>query len=646
MSEEEQKELSILSTINKPDDLKTLSTKELELLCLEIRTFLINSVSKTGGHFSSNLGMVETTVALHYLLNSPSDKIIFDVGHQAYTHKILTGRLNRFNTLRKKGGMSGFPRREESEHDIVSAGHASVSISTGLGILTADRSLSKSNKVVCIIGDGSITGGLSFEALNHAGHLQKDLIIILNDNEMSIDKNVGALHNYLSTTTASKTYQNIRKDIERFFDILPFGLGKPIYKFGVRCKKALKAMFFKETIFSDLGFEYSGPINGHNLKEIIKTLENAIEIERPVVIHIITKKGIGYKLAEEKPHLYHGVEPFNLEVGIVKKPARTYTSCFGKTMLKLAKKDSRVMAVSAAMISGSGLKSFEESYPNRIYDVGIAEAHAVAFASGLAIAGLKPIVAIYSTFMQRAVDQVIHDLSVQNLNVVIAMDRAGLVPSDGETHQGIYDIAIFKGVPNLIFIAPATESELENSLFYAIKQKCPVLIRYPKAGLISEEVACKDKFITGDGVFISQNKGADVLFLSLGAILNEVITACKNLAKGGVICDVYNLRFIAPLNLAKIEEIAKSYKLVVCVEEGIKIGGIGESIALHLLKQGRNVGFLNLGCDNIHYPHASRDELLALTGLSHKEIAKAVKNEIKTLNIREKALEFKNKNFN
>ena len=663
-----------------PQNLKELTIAELNALCAQIRQLIIQTVSSNGGHLSSNLGAVELTVALHYVFDnsiaedkkSPTDKFIFDVGHQSYTHKILTGRADQLTGLRQKGGLSGFTRRSESKHDTVSSGHASVSISTALGLLKGQELLKEKGKVIAVIGDGSIANGTAFEALNHAGQILggksykalsrtdkigNNLIIILNDNEMSIDENVGALHDrfhqknagvlrsFPSKLIATKGYQTTRKNIEHFFDTMPFGWGEWWHNLGERCKKALKGFFFHETIFSELGFEYVGPIDGHNLKDIIKILRNVTKINRPTVIHLLTKKGKGYRQAENLPNLYHGVAPFNLKQGITNKNDNSFSSLFGSQLTELAAHNKKIVAITAAMCNGTGLAPFKKLYPNRFFDVGIAEGHAVTFAGGLALGGLKPVLSIYSTFMQRAVDHFIHDLAMQGLNTVIALDRAGLVAGDGESHQGIFDIALFKAIPNTIFLAPATGNELKLMLAWAFKQRGKaVLMRYPKATLPSEESGCEEDITLGNGVFVRKN-GGDVLIISVGAILSEAIEAVHLLNQKKIKTDIYNLRFISPINEKEFLNIIKPYKLLVVIEEGVKVGGIGESLNLMQQQRRQNVPFLHLAVANQFLAQASREELLKLCGLDAVSLTRQIQKFYQEHKIRSKSEQLKKEGF-
>ena len=633
--------MSLLSHINEPADLKKLTAAQLNTLAGEIREFLIQHVSQTGGHLSSNLGVVELTLALHYVFNSPEDKIIFDVGHQAYVHKILTGRKDQFDSLRQKDGLSGFTRRYESEHDIINTGHASNSISFGLGMLAANHIKGDRNKVICVIGDGGLTGGMALSALNNAGHMNKNLIVIVNDNNMSISKNVGALHNYLSRLTTTGQYDKIRRFFDRYLSHIPF-LGKFLYSVLRRLKRGVKGLFFKQTLFSDLGFEYVGPIHGHHIKDLISVLKNASIIDRPVVVHTVTEKGHGYPPAMQQPSLYHGVTPFDTRTGLMKSPAspaKTFTNIVSETLIEAARKDDRIVAITAAMPDGTGLSAFARHFPSRFFDVGIAEEHAVTFASGLALSGMKPVAAIYSTFIQRAVDQVIHDVAMQGASrVVFLMDRAGFVPADGENHQGLYDISIFRGIPNLNVLAPATGNELQAMILWALRQKRSTLIRYPKDHIPPEELGCEEAIHLGRGVFVRQHKGAPILFISVGAVLSEVLSATDILKeKHKINCDIFNLRFIAPLGEEELGEIMRNYKVVIVVEEASKIGGVGEQIAQIAVHMRHPLLFRHLGAPSEFLRAGTREELLKAGGLHHQNIARTALKTYKDARVRQYA---------
>ncbi len=619
----------LLDRIAGPEDLRSLSNPELRRLASEIRREIIEVVSRNGGHLASNLGIVELTIALHRVFVSPKDKIIWDVGHQSYVHKLITGRRDSFHTIRMKGGISGFPKRSESPHDIVETGHASTSISAGLGILVGQQLQGVEGKVVVVIGDGALTGGMAFEALNHTGHLRKNLIIVLNDNNMAISPNVGAISRdsaerifstYLSRITATKFYQNLRDRIDRGILVVP-AFGYRLMELVVRLKKGIKAIFFKETLFSEFGFEYVGPIDGHNLHHLDQVFRAVRKLKRRVVVHVVTRKGKGFPQAEGNPTLYHGVSPLSLVDGkIEKKAVLSYTEVFSSALLSAAEQHSRIVAITAAMADGTGLVPFQNKYPSRFFDVGIAEQHAVTFAAGLAAAGMKPVVPLYSTFVQRAVDQVIHDIALPGLPVVVAMDRAGLVGNDGETHQGLYDIPIFRAVPGMTILAPSGEAELRNMLSYALDLGKPVLIRYPKAPCLAVPDAPSDPIREGRGAFCRLS-GEDLLIVAVGSLLPDALEAHVLLWKEGIPSDLYDLRFIKPIDEAELAAILSAYRFVVVVEDGAVIGGAGESIAALATRNRLRTRVATLGVRDNFIPHASRPELIAECGLDAVGIA-------------------------
>jgi 1-deoxy-D-xylulose-5-phosphate synthase len=617
----------ILDTISGPQDLDGLSFFQLEELAGELRGIIMEVVSKNGGHLASNLGVVELTLALHRVFRSPHDKIIWDVGHQCYTHKLITGRKNRFSTLRTLGGMSGFPRREESPHDIVETGHASTSISVALGLLRGQRITGIDGKVVAVIGDGALTGGVALEALNQAAGCANDLIIVLNDNKKSISDNVGAISYYLTSMAATRLYQSLKKRFDRAVEQIPL-FGRQLLQGIYRLKKGLKALFFRETLFSDLGFEYFGPIDGHNLPTLVRILKDVKKLEKPAVVHVCTVKGKGYIPAEGDPTLYHGVAPFSIVDGKLEtKESPTFTEAFSGLIAELAQEDERVVAITAAMANGTGLRLFQTRFPERFFDVGIAEQHAVTFASGLARAGCKPVVAIYSTFLQRAVDQVIHDVALPRLPVVFAVDRAGLVGPDGETHQGAFDIALFRGIPGLFILAPSTLVEMELMLRYSLAKDAPVMIRYAKAPCCSNETAASRPLLEGRGVFVKQNRG-EVLIVSFGALLSEALEAAELLGGMKIRTDVYNLRFIQPLDMDHLVSLFYRYRLICVAEEGCRCGGIGEQISAELTRRGPALSFLHLGFPREFLPQGSRRELLGLYGLDGRNMAAAVEQAL------------------
>ncbi|WP_319477299.1 1-deoxy-D-xylulose-5-phosphate synthase [Marispirochaeta aestuarii] len=612
---------SLLNTINGPEDLRKLEKNSLPRLAQEIRERIISVVSRNGGHLASNLGAVELSMALHLVFESPKDKLIWDVGHQCYTHKLLTGRNKSFEGIRKKDGISGFPKNSESRHDIVETGHASTSISEALGVLTGQEVAGVDGAVVAVIGDGAMTGGMAFEALNHAGHLKKQLIVVLNDNTMSISKNVGALtvsgkwllSNYLSRLFASKRYQRLREKFDQGIKGLPL-IGMKLFDLSVRIRKGFKAVLYKESIFSDLGFEYVGPIDGHSITKLKEVFEEVKKIGRPTVVHVVTQKGRGYEHAEGNPTLFHGIAPFTVEDGkLTERASYSFTAAFSDSILRNAESDKRITAITAAMSKGTGLHAFQERFPGRFFDVGIAEEHAVAFAAGQARSGCRPVVAIYSTFMQRTVDQVIHDIALPGLPVVIAMDRAGLVGDDGETHQGIYDIALFKAVPNMTILAPGCRQEMAAAMDYAFRLNSPCMLRYPKGSALGwEDLA--DPWETGRGKLISEGP-SNTLLISPGSLLKEARSAAAELREEGIYCDIYNLRFIKPLDEDYLAELLDSYSNVICIEDAARIGGIGETIASIVQQRQLNCSFAYYGLPDTFYAQGTREELLTEFGL-------------------------------
>lgn len=566
----------MLQNIKSPDDIKNLSYSQLLELAQEMREKIIHVVGKNGGHLSSNLGVVELTIALHRVFESPTDAIVWDVSHQCYAHKLLTGRYDQFDTLRQKNGIAGFTRHQESVHDFFDSGHSSTSISSALGLLEGRRLLQKEGKVVAVIGDGALTGGMAFEALSHAGQISKNLIVVLNDNQLSIGKNTGSLSRYLSRLTVTSTYQTLRYKIDRFIDKIPI-INKHLAKFVFRLKRGLKGILLTNNLFVDLGFEYIGPLNGHNIEDLEKDLQRVKKLDRPVVVHVMTRKGKGYSPAENDPVSFHGIGPFCTSDGTVEKfDTVSFTEVFARTMCDLGEKYPNVVAITAAMAKGTGLATFAHRFPQRFYDVGIAEQHAVTFAGGLACSGIKPVVAIYSTFMQRGIDQLIQDIALQQVGAIFALDRAGAVPDDGETHQGIFDISLLRPVPNLTLLAPASGVELESSLEWAVQQNLSVIIRYPKASCPEEEKEFALPFEIGRGVLLrDENFDSKTLFVCTGGIFPEVKEAQKILLKDNIHADIYNLRFLKPLDKKYFLEVVKAYDNIIFVEDGIRIGGIG-----------------------------------------------------------------------
>ncbi|NLM01471.1 MAG: 1-deoxy-D-xylulose-5-phosphate synthase [Treponema sp.] len=624
----------MLQNIKSPNDIKNLTYPQLAKLAKEIRSCIIETVGKNGGHLSSNLGVVELTLALHRVFDSPKDAIIWDVSHQCYPHKLLTGRYEKFNTLRQKDGISGFTKHSESQHDFFDAGHSSTSISSALGLLTGRKLLQKEGKVIAIIGDGALTGGMAFEALSHAGQIAKNLIVILNDNQLSIGQNTGSLSRYLSRLTMTSTYQNFRYKIDRFIDKIPF-FNKSLAKFVFRFKRGLKGILLTNNLFVDLGFEYVGPLNGHNTEDLEKVLKRVKKIERPVVVHVLTRKGKGYSPAENDPVTFHGIGPFCTSDGTVEKfDTLSFTEVFAKTMCNLGEKKQNLVAITAAMAKGTGLATFAHRFPERFFDVGIAEQHAVTFAGGLATAGMKPVVAIYSTFMQRGIDQLIQDIALQKVSAIFALDRAGAVSNDGETHQGIFDISLLRPVPNMTLLAPASEKELVLALEWAVEQNLSVVIRYPKASCPKEEDVFATPLEIGRGVLITLNqkyneqkssdasKNAQTLFICTGGIFPEVKKATEILNDNGIASDIYNLRFLKPLDKNYFLEIVKNYKYIVFAEDGIRIGGIGTYLESLLQRTYKDKKTAVCGFHDSFISQGKRADILEEVHLSPMHLAK------------------------
>jgi len=571
---------NILQKINSPDDVRRLSIAELDQLAADIREEIVKTVSKAGGHLAPSLGVVELTLALHHVFNTPSDKLIWDVGHQAYAHKLITGRKEQFHTLRQYKGISGFPKRSESPYDAFNTGHSSTSISAGLGIAIAKHLKKCNNRIIAVIGDGSMTGGMAFEALNQAGHLDKNLIVVLNDNEMSISPNVGALSSFLSRKMTSRQVVRAKDELKHFLKSFS-NIGENILQVLKKSEESFKGFFTPGMLFEALKFEYVGPIPGHQIDNLVETLQNVRDFSHgPVLIHVITKKGKGYAPAEENPGDYHGVGPFDIASGApVPAPETpiTYTRCFGDTLVHLAEKEPKVIAITAAMPAGTGLMRFARRFPNRFFDVGIAEQHAVTFAAGLATEGMMPVVAIYSTFLQRALDQVIHDVCLQNLPVTFALDRGGVVGDDGPTHHGVFDLSYLRFIPNLVLMAPKDENELQHMLFTAIHHKGPVALRYPRGH--------------GEGVELSDNlteiplgkaelmrEGNDILLLPIGNRVYPALEAASGLEKVGIDAAVINPRFVKPMDSDLIIAWAKKTGRVVTIEDNVRMGGFGSAV--------------------------------------------------------------------
>lgn len=571
-------ENKFLDKINSPADVKKLSVPQLEQLAKEIRQLLISVISHTGGHLAPNLGVVELTLALHKVFNTPEDKIIFDVGHQAYIHKIITGRREQFPTLRQYGGLSGFPKRSESEHDAFGTGHSSTSISAALGMACARDLQGEDYNVVAVIGDGSMTGGMAFEALNNAGMLHKNMIVVLNDNEMSISKNVGAMSEYLYQLRTGETYNKIKNDIEGWLKNMEFG--SDVLKAIRRLKGSVKYLMVPTSIFEELGFTYLGPVDGHDLEGLLDVLQAAKKIDGPVMVHVLTKKGKGYKPAEESPNKFHGTGPFDIATGkkITNPNAPvSYTEVFGKTLTKLADTDDKIVGITAAMPDGTGLNIFAEAHKDHFFDVGIAEQHAVTAAAGMAAAGMKPVAAIYSTFMQRAYDSIMHDICMQKLHVTLCLDRAGLVGDDGYTHHGVFDYAYLRSIPNMTIMAPKDENELQHMLKTALDFDGPVSVRYPRgSGVgVALDTQWQDLPI---GTAEVLRTGKDVCFWAIGSMVQTALDAAELLEAQGISAGVVNMRFAKPLDVELLREHAQSYGKIITLEEGVLAGGVGSAI--------------------------------------------------------------------
>lgn len=611
--------------INGPHDLKNLSISQLEKLAEEIRGLLVHTVSQTGGHLAPNLGVVELTIALHRVFDSPRDKVIWDVGHQAYVHKILTGRHREFITLRRLNGISGFPKRDESEHDAFGTGHSSTSISAALGIALARDISGKKSNVLAVIGDGSLTGGQAYEALNHAGHSGTNLTVILNDNEMSIAKNVGAMSEYLAKVRSDPTYSKVKHDVEYLLKRIP-AIGESVAKTVERVKDSLKYMVVPGVIFEELGFTYIGPIDGHNILSLTEVLQKSRNIQGPVLVHVITCKGKGYGPAECYADRFHGVGPFCIESGEVIKNGNkpTYTSVFGDVLTTIADDNPDVVAITAAMPEGTGLKKFAAKYPKRFFDVGIAEQHAVTLAAGMATQGLRPVVAIYSTFLQRAYDQILHDVCLQKLPVVFAVDRAGIVGEDGATHQGVFDYSFLRHIPNLTVMAPKDENELRHMLSTALEVDGPVAIRYPRGsglGVKIDEPLKKMEIGRAEEI----RTGKDVVLLATGAMVATCMDASERLAAKGFSTGVVNARFVKPLDEQLIRRLARDIGVIVTVEDNISAGGFGGAVLEYINSQNLNwVKLLRLNLPDQFIEHGTRAELLDKYGLTGEGIATAV----------------------
>ncbi|MEO8417495.1 MAG: 1-deoxy-D-xylulose-5-phosphate synthase [Methylophilaceae bacterium] len=609
----------LLDSITTPDQLRALDRKQLPELAEQLRTFLIDSVSQTGGHLSSNLGVVELTIALHYVFNTPDDRVVWDVGHQTYPHKILTGRRNAMSGLRKPGGIAGFPRRSESEYDTFGTGHSSTSISAALGMAIAAQRAGSDRRAVAIIGDGAMTAGMAFEALNNAGAMDANLLVILNDNDMSISPNVGALHNYLARLLSGRLYTTMRRSSEKVLGVMP-----PVLEFAKRAEEHVKGMMTPGTLFEEFGFNYIGPIDGHDLDVLIATLSNIRHLKGPQFLHVATQKGHGYQPAEENPGKFHGVGKFNPSNGDAAASSRnkSYTQVFGEWLVDMAAQDERLIGITPAMSDGSGLNEFAEKYPERFFDVGIAEQHALTFAAGMACDGLKPVVAIYSTFLQRAYDQLIHDVALQNLPVVFAIDRAGIVGADGPTHAGSFDLSYLRCIPNMVVMAPSDENECRQMLYTAFHHDGPSAVRYPRGSGPGVRIAKSMQALpVGRGEI--RRKGKKIAILAFGSMLAPALQAAEKLD-----ATVANMRFVKPLDIALITLLAAEHDLIVTVEENAIMGGAGAAVMEALQGVSQHVATLCLGLPDTFIEHGVHETMLADCGLNADGIVAAIEKKL------------------
>ena len=622
----------LLNRIENPEDVKKLTVRELEQLASELRHFIIDTVSQNGGHLAPNLGTVELTLALYSVFDFPADKLVWDVGHQAYSHKILTGRRDAFSTLRKKGGITGFPNRFESVYDAFGVGHASTSISAALGMALARDAKGEKNQVIAVIGDGALTGGESFEALNNAGDLGTKLIVILNDNEMSIDANVGAMSEYLSRIRIAPQYARAKRDMGSLLMSIPH-IGDKVYKTASHLKDGVRSVLVPGSLFEEMGFHYIGPLDGHNIALMEEVFKSAKEMEGPVLIHIHTVKGKGYQPAEQAPEKFHGVGCFDPSTGKSAKKAGcapSYTSVFSQALIELAKDRPDILAITAAMPSGTGLKAFGKAYPKRFFDVGIAEEHAMTLAAGMAAGGMHPVIALYSTFAQRAYDQLIHDVCLQNLPVTLCLDRAGLVGEDGPTHHGVFDLSYLRQMPNMCVMAPKDEEELRHMLATAIAIEGPAAVRYPRGAGLGVPLTDSLETLPVGKAEVLQEEG-DIAFLAVGTMVEKAKEAAAILKEEGIEAAVVNMRFIKPLDTELLGEMARTKKLLITAEENVLAGGFGSAVAEYLADHGIEVPLLRFGIPDRFIEQGTRRELLSLCGLQPDEMAERIRERLSQL---------------
>ena len=615
----------ILEKINKPNDIKKLDPIEYNQLASEIRSFLVESISRTGGHLASNLGVVELTMALHIVFNLPQDKLIWDVGHQSYTHKILTGRKNLFGGLRKFGGMSGFPKRNESDYDAFDTGHSSTSISAGLGYACARDIKNEHYNVISVIGDGALTGGMAYEALNNASRVKGNFIIVLNDNTMSISKNVGGVSEMLGNIRSSDSYYDLKEGVANTLYKLPGG--DKIVDSIKQKKSSLKQIIFPGQMFENMGISYMGPVNGHDIDKLIKIFKVAKRIDHAVLVHVVTQKGHGYKPAEHNPSKFHGIAPFDVKTGEIKKTSNnaTYSDVFSETICSLAKKDDKIAAITAAMPDGTGLAKFSRWFPERFFDVGIAEEHAVTFSAGLAAGGMKPVFAVYSSFLQRSFDQILHDVCIQQLHVVFAIDRAGLVGSDGETHQGIFDLSFLRCIPNMTVFAPKNAEELREGLEFGIeKYDGPFAIRYPRGEAVSGEAdghGCAP-IVYGKSETIYWEK--DIAILAVGSMVETACVVRKLLKEKGLNVSVINARFVKPFDFMAVHKCCRSHHLLVTMEENVRSGGFGEAVCQYVSESRADISVLNIALPDDYIEHGNVSILKAEAGIDAQSVAERI----------------------
>lgn len=617
----------ILNNITNPKDLKKLNYEDKKELAEEIRSYIIDVVSKNGGHLASNLGVVELTIALHSIFDTPKDKIIWDVGHQTYVHKILTGRKNQMKTLRRLDGISGFPKTTESEYDCFNTGHSSTSISVALGMARARDILNENYKVIAVIGDGALTGGMAEEALNDAGASKSNIIVVLNDNEMSISKNVGGISLLLGKMRTKNVYTKANEKVRIRMGNIP-KVGNKIVKLTSRIKNSIKQIFISKMYFEDIGYTYLGPVDGNDIEAVEEILEQSKKCKGPVLVHVVTKKGKGYKLAEKNPSKFHGTAPFDKKTGeVLKAKSKDYSKVFGEKLVEIAKNDNRIVAITAAMADGTGLSEFKKKYPKRFFDVGIAEQHAIGMAAGMAKSGLIPVVPIYSSFYQRAYDQVIHDVCMQNLHVIMCADRAGIVGNDGETHQGLLDMASFSIVPNMTIMAPKDFKEFEQMINFAVNFNGPILIRYPRGGEGKLKLKCNEKIVLGESELLKE--GSDVTIIAIGKMVEKAVEVADEFSKIGVNAEIINARFLKPFDENKIIESIEKTKNVITIEDGFIKGGLATTVNELIAKNGIiDVNIKNCGYDDEFVKQGSVQELEQINGLDCNSIvASWVKNE-------------------